>query len=81
MACVLMCSTALLEWRCQNRLSGTQCPFIPIQHQKSTNMTQALVGVIGGSGLYQMDTPFGDPTDVPYRANIHAFIDRTHRHA
>jgi 5'-methylthioadenosine phosphorylase len=75
-------------------------------------MTQALVGVIGGSGLYQMDaledarehvfnTPFGAPSDalitgrvhgvavaflarharghrllpseVPYRANIHAF--------
>lgn len=75
-------------------------------------MTQALVGVIGGSGLYnmdalqevqevQMDTPFGDPSDrfmcgtvhgvkvaflarharghrfipseVPYRANVHAF--------
>ena len=75
-------------------------------------MTQALVGVIGGSGLYnmdalqhvqevQMDTPFGAPSDafmcgtvhgvkvaflarharghrlipseVPYRANVHAF--------
>lgn len=75
-------------------------------------MTQALVGVIGGSGLYQMDalqnvrevhidTPFGKPSDafmcgtvhgasvaflarhgrghrlipseVPYRANMHAF--------
>lgn len=75
-------------------------------------MSQALVGVIGGSGLYQMDalqnvrevrltTPFGNPSDnfmcgtvhgvsvaflarhgrghrlipseVPYRANVHAF--------
>lgn len=75
-------------------------------------MTQALVGVIGGSGLYNMDalqdvqevhmdTPFGSPSDafmcgtvhgvqvaflarharghrlipseVPYRANVHAF--------
>ncbi|MDQ3272731.1 MAG: S-methyl-5'-thioadenosine phosphorylase, partial [Pseudomonadota bacterium] len=74
-------------------------------------MTQALVGIIGGSGLYQMDaldnaqehvidTPFGAPSDalvsgtvhgvpavflarharghrllpseLPYRANIHA---------
>jgi len=45
-------------------------------------MTQALVGVIGGSGLYQMDalqdaqehvmrTPFGDPSDVLVTGRVH----------
>jgi len=54
-------------------------------------MTQALVGVIGGSGLYQMDalqdaqehamsTPFGAPSDVVVTGRVHgipvAFIAR-----
>jgi len=54
-------------------------------------MTQALVGVIGGSGLYQMDalqdaqehalhTPFGDPSDVLVTGQVHgvpvAFVAR-----
>ena len=45
-------------------------------------MTQALVGVIGGSGLYQMDalegaqeqmmkTPFGAPSDVLVTGRVH----------
>ena len=45
-------------------------------------MTQALVGIIGGSGLYQMDalqdaqehvldTPFGTPSDVLVTGNVH----------
>ena len=45
-------------------------------------MTQALVGIIGGSGLYQMDalqdpqehvisTPFGAPSDVLVTGNVH----------
>ena len=45
-------------------------------------MTQALVGIIGGSGLYQMDalqdpqehvisTPFGEPSDVLVTGNVH----------
>ena len=54
-------------------------------------MTQALVGVIGGSGLYQMDalqdaqehaldTPFGKPSDVLVTGRVHgvpvAFVAR-----
>jgi len=54
-------------------------------------MTQALVGVIGGSGLYQMDalqdaqehvmsTPFGAPSDVLVTGRVHgvpvAFVAR-----
>jgi 5'-methylthioadenosine phosphorylase len=54
-------------------------------------MTQALVGVIGGSGLYQMDalqdaqehtisTPFGAPSDVIVTGRVHdvavAFVAR-----
>lgn len=54
-------------------------------------MTQPLVGVIGGSGLYQMDalidaqeqrisTPFGDPSDVLVTGSVHgvhvAFVAR-----
>lgn len=54
-------------------------------------MTQALVGVIGGSGLYQMDalqdaqehvisTPFGAPSDVLVTGSLHcvpvAFVAR-----
>ena len=54
-------------------------------------MTQALVGVIGGSGLYQMDalqdaqehaldTPFGAPSDVLVTGRVHgvpvAFLAR-----
>lgn len=54
-------------------------------------MTQALVGVIGGSGLYQMeglhgaqehvlDTPFGAPSDVIVTGTVHgvavAFVAR-----
>ena len=45
-------------------------------------MTQALVGIIGGSGLYQMDalqgtqehvieTPFGAPSDLLVTGNVH----------
>ena len=45
-------------------------------------MNQALVGIIGGSGLYQMDalqnaqehrisTPFGDPSDVLVTGSVH----------
>lgn len=45
-------------------------------------MTQALVGIIGGSGLYQMDalenaqeqvmdTPWGAPSDVLVTGNVH----------
>ena len=54
-------------------------------------MTQALIGVIGGSGLYQMDalqdaqehtvhTPFGTPSDVLVTGTVHgvpvAFVAR-----
>ena len=54
-------------------------------------MTQALVGIIGGSGLYQMDalqdakehvmdTPFGAPSDVLVTGKVHgvpaAFLAR-----
>jgi len=54
-------------------------------------MTQPLVGIIGGSGLYQMDalhdaqeqrisTPFGDPSDVLVTGSVHgvrvAFVAR-----
>ncbi len=54
-------------------------------------MTQALIGVIGGSGLYQMDalqdaqehtvhTPFGAPSDVVVTGTVHgvpvAFVAR-----
>lgn len=54
-------------------------------------MTQALVGIIGGSGLYQMDalqdakehtmdTPFGAPSDVLVTGSVHgvpvAFVAR-----
>ncbi len=54
-------------------------------------MTQALVGVVGGSGLYQMDalqdaqehaldTPFGKPSDVLVTGRVHgvpvAFVAR-----
>ena len=45
-------------------------------------MTQAMVGIIGGSGLYQMDamqdareqrvdTPFGAPSDALMAGSVH----------
>ena len=59
--------------------------------QKANRMTQALVGIVGGSGLYQMEglqdaeehrlhTPFGEPSDVVVTGRVHgvgvAFLAR-----
>jgi 5'-methylthioadenosine phosphorylase len=59
--------------------------------KETTSMTQALVGVMGGSGLYQMDalqdaqehvvdTPFGAPSDLLVTGRVHgvsvAFLAR-----
>lgn len=59
--------------------------------RKAARMTQALVGIIGGSGLYHMEglqdaeehrlhTPFGEPSDVVVTGRVHgvgvAFLAR-----
>ena len=61
------------------------------KHTGTQRMTQALIGIMGGSGLYQMeglqdsqehiiDTPFGAPADVVVTGKLHggnvAFLAR-----